>query len=219
MFENNKVLYIIAAVVGGLLIFIVVALAALLVRTTDERNDAVVKMNEYAYKVFEFSQQLQETKIQLSSAKDTIATLTQQVQQIKSEPAGQVKTESTPNENAKAVTAPALEQQTQPVGSRCPGGIDKSPKVSADREKFIKKLIANGIFKSHRLSKTVSDMAVVTVTPLFMSLDFDDKRGFVSVIYAHYFDGCDKNANVSLRDSITNKTVGSYSIEWSLQLD
>lgn len=84
--------------------------------------------------------------------------------------------------------------------------IDKSPKMQADRLKLIERLQREGIFGEISVR---SSGATILVKPAFYVLDFKDKQSFVSVVYAYYFDGSDPYVPIRLKDSRTNKAVGS----------
>ena len=52
--------------------------------------------------------------------------------------------------------------------------------------------------------------AHVWVTPLFNSLNFDDKATFINVVYAYYISENPKSDIVTLYDSQTGKEIGTY---------
>ncbi len=47
--------------------------------------------------------------------------------------------------------------------------------------------------------------------PSFYALDFDEKKAFVGVVHAYYYDGTGSLDVVRLIDSRTGKTIGSFS--------
>jgi len=95
--------------------------------------------------------------------------------------------------------------------------MDSSPEMQAKRLNLINKLISEGIF--YKVEKP-GDYAHVWLTPLFHSLDFEDKESFVSVVYAYYISRDSKADTVILYDSKTGKHIGVYAeLYGGLKLD
>lgn len=117
--------------------------------------------------------------------------------------------ETSSSTSRSASSAPSTTTKATPT-------IDKSPKMQADRLKLIERFQREGIFGDIRAR---SSGATIMVMPAFYSLDFEDKQSFVSVIYAYHFDGSDKYTPITLRDSRTNKDVGSFSSALGLDLE
>lgn len=89
--------------------------------------------------------------------------------------------------------------------------IDMSADMQAKRKEFIDDSIRSGVFQ--KVDKP-GDVVHAWVTPAFMALSFDDKKGFLSVVCA-YYDG----ALVRLRDSQTGNDVGSFDTQSGLIMD
>ena len=99
--------------------------------------------------------------------------------------------------------------------------IDKSDAKQKGRAQLIRELQQKGIFGKVEARRDSPDRMSVdaTVKPRFFTLDFETKQQFVSVIYAYYCDGNESDA-VFLRDSMTDKLVGTYSsLSGGLSLD
>jgi hypothetical protein len=87
--------------------------------------------------------------------------------------------------------------------------VDKSPVKQREREQFINKLINQGIFAKVEKRSTFPRL---WIKPAFYSLEFKEKEGFVSVVYAYYFDGNNFTDTIVLMDNLTGKRVGNYSL-------
>jgi len=85
--------------------------------------------------------------------------------------------------------------------------VDKSPAAQAKREKLIQNLIAHRVFTK---TGVPGNLPRVWVGPAFNTLDFDDKRRFVSVVSAYYFDEARGDGMVRVFDGRTNKPVGIF---------
>ena len=86
--------------------------------------------------------------------------------------------------------------------------IDKSEQMQADRKKLIEKMIAQGVIQ--KVSVTAGGVPEMFVRPSFYGLDFDTKNSFASVVFAFHFNGTEKFPSIRLRDSRTNKEIGTY---------
>jgi hypothetical protein len=85
--------------------------------------------------------------------------------------------------------------------------VDASPEMQEKRLALIEDCISKGIF--YKVEKPAT-YPHVWVTPLFHSLNFDDKQAFISVVFAYYISkdpACDM---VVLYDSKTGKEVGVF---------
>jgi hypothetical protein len=77
-----------------------------------------------------------------------------------------------------------------------------------ERSELIQKLINRGIFQKVDYWE---HGATVIVDSNFYLLDFEDKKDFVSVVYAYVTTKTqDDFAGVVLKDNLSNKTVGTY---------
>ena len=85
--------------------------------------------------------------------------------------------------------------------------LDKSPAAEARRKALIEKLIREGIFQK---IETPGNLPRLWVRSAFHELDFDQKKTFVEVVYAYYFDGSDRTEWVRIFDSQTGKEIGGF---------
>jgi hypothetical protein len=85
--------------------------------------------------------------------------------------------------------------------------IDHSPELQAKRSTMIAKLRKAGIWGDVTCS---GDYGTVKIRPGFYALDFDDKKTFISVVYAYCLDGSNPYAGVSLIDIKTGNEVGVF---------
>lgn len=101
-----------------------------------------------------------------------------------------------------SITAPAIK-------------IDTSPKMQAERKKFMQKLQKmNVIYKID----VPGDLPHVYVSSGFYSLKIDDKKSFMSVVYAYYLAQNPKATIVALYDSRSGKQIGTFTHR-GLELD
>jgi len=103
--------------------------------------------------------------------------------------------------------------QTAPAAKRVT--IDNSPETRAKREKLLRDLLNQGVFQKIDVPGTNPR---VWVTPKFYALDFDTKKSFVSVVYAHYL-GDEEFGSVNLVDSKTGRKVGRFSTVSGLEME
>ena len=95
--------------------------------------------------------------------------------------------------------------------------LDKSEKAQKQRLALIQKLIDQGVF---RKVEVPGNLPRVWVTRQFISLDFDTKQKFASVVYAYHFDGTGQTDMVLLIDDRTGKQIGRYGIVYGgLRMD
>jgi thioredoxin-related protein len=94
--------------------------------------------------------------------------------------------------------------------------IDASAEMQAKRYDFIQDLIAQGILLKVEKPSTLPH---AWVTPLFYSLNFDDKQSFISVVWTYYFVKDSKATTVILYDSKTGKQIGTFNEYKGLELD
>lgn len=88
--------------------------------------------------------------------------------------------------------------------------VAPDPAQQQQRRDLVDKLIAKGVFHKVDLPKQPGELPHVWVTPLFLSLDFNDKQNFISVVYGLYYPAWGGTANqVVLVDSKTGKQVGT----------
>ena len=97
------------------------------------------------------------------------------------------------------------------------------PALQAKRKELVQELIDKGVFAKVTVSSPGSTFATpeAWVTPTFGLLDFDTKQQFCNVVYALYFpdpDDTSRGHSVRLKDSLTGKTVGSYTLLTGLTL-
>jgi hypothetical protein len=98
---------------------------------------------------------------------------------------------------------------TRSTASRSPAPtVDKSPNKQAERERLIKRLIAEDVI--YKVDTGGGSLPKMYVQPRFYSLTIDEKKAFASVVYAYYFDGSDMTDTVIIRDARNGKDVGSY---------
>lgn len=90
-----------------------------------------------------------------------------------------------------------------------PATIDKNPSMQAERKALINELIGRGIFTKVERGASIPK---IWVTRQFMALPFKDKEGFVSVVYAYYFDGSEEHAQVQIKDALSGKVLGNYAV-------
>lgn len=93
-----------------------------------------------------------------------------------------------------------------------PAPVKVSPELQQKRLALIEDLISEGVF--HKVEKPAT-YPHVWVTPLFHSLDFDDKQAFISVVYAYYITKDPASDIVVLYDSKTGNEVGTYAEVYS----
>jgi len=80
--------------------------------------------------------------------------------------------------------------------------------MQAKRLAFIDRLTKQGVF--HKLERPAR-LCHLHVGPRFDALSFDDKQGFVNVVYAYCVTERPQEKIVVLKDYRTNKEIGTYS--------
>ena len=92
--------------------------------------------------------------------------------------------------------------------------IDVSPEMQAKRKNAIEKLIRKGVFYKIEIP---GSLPRVYVGDLFYMAEIDQKRLFISIVYAYYNTNDPSMDVVGIRDSRTGKEIGTFS-EYGLNL-
>jgi|GEM_PF-6040116 len=94
--------------------------------------------------------------------------------------------------------------------------IDKSAEKQKARQKLIQEMINRRLVAQIKFPGTTPEL---WVAPGFYALDFDTKQQLVSVVYAYYCNGDDRDM-VLVYDNLTGKQIGTYStLSGGLSLD
>ena len=117
----------------------------------------------------------------------------------------------------KAMDAGSTINRTTTKGATAGVEIDKSPEKQRERQEFMQKLIANGAVQKYvQRGKHVE----AWVTPTFSLLNYDDKKSFLGVMWAYYFDANDEHIGaVYIHDSRTGKRIGDFNPHTGLSLE
>jgi hypothetical protein len=87
---------------------------------------------------------------------------------------------------------------------------DKSPAAQAKRRAAIQQLVNAGVIRKYSAEGGVPR---VYVGPEFSTMDFDDKRNVMHVVYTYFFERAYYlKDRVLLVDVRTNKTIGDYGV-------
>lgn len=158
------------------------------------------------------------------------ASLSQQVESMKSKVAEAAPASAVPAASPVPVPAPSLPElashedkiastkqaDSEPIQDGRP--IDKSEDVQKQRRDLIAKLTKEKVFKSYE--KTSEDTVHLVVGSRFSSIDFDQKNSFVGVVFAYCFETSSSRNLILLYDPSTNKRIGSFSaLHAGLSLD
>jgi len=93
-------------------------------------------------------------------------------------------------------------------------GIDKSPEMQKKRKELIQSLLDLGVFE--KIEFPGGTIPRVTVGTAWYALKFDDKKAYVDLIYATYFN--DKYGSVRLFEPYNGKEIGGFSYHGGLKL-
>lgn len=103
--------------------------------------------------------------------------------------------------------SPQMAAPPAPAPVAQPTQTAETQQLQSKRLDLINGLIDKGVFSKVEMP---GDLPHVWVTPLFNSLNFDDKQSFIGVVYAYYHTLDPKIELVTLYDNKTGKTVGRY---------
>jgi hypothetical protein len=96
--------------------------------------------------------------------------------------------------------------------------LDKSEAMQQNRKTMMENLVKEGVFAE--VEGKAGYIAKIVTGPKWNTLDFETKEKYVSVVYAYYYDGDKQRDSVWLKDRMTNKDIGRYSIiQGGLKLD
>ncbi len=98
-----------------------------------------------------------------------------------------------------------LKEAAKPAGIK----IDREPETQAERKALLQRLSNEGVFIKAELP---GGLPWVWVGPAFYTLDFENQRDVVSIVYSYYLDGSDPIAAVRIFDGQTNKEIGDYNM-------
>ena len=87
------------------------------------------------------------------------------------------------------------------------GVLKTDPEIQQKREKFIRKMMEQGIFYKTEITGTLPKL---WIAPGFYALAFDNKQMLVSVVAAYYLAKSPRWNIVVLKDSRTGKQVGQF---------
>jgi len=90
-----------------------------------------------------------------------------------------------------------------------------SPKTQEKREKLIQQLLNEGVF--YKVEGGSISKAYVTNT--FYGLNIDDKKVFVEMVFAYYYETETPINYLALIDSLSGKEIGSFTLIRGLRLE
>jgi hypothetical protein len=91
--------------------------------------------------------------------------------------------------------------------------IAPTPAVQAKRSRLLDDLIKDHIFYKAEMNERIVSLWVM---PKFYLLTFDDKRRFVEVAYAYFFESTSTDNFLFIKDVHSGKRIGSFETTFGL---
>lgn len=88
--------------------------------------------------------------------------------------------------------------------------IDKSADAQKGRADIIQELTEKGLFA--KIEDSDPPHVSLCVKPAWYGLDFEKKEIFSNIVYSYYFDGTRLTDSVTIKDAMTGKRIGQYSL-------
>jgi hypothetical protein len=107
---------------------------------------------------------------------------------------------------------------TKPPDSSTPtkvSRIDKSEETQKKRKELIQNFTKTGVIQK---VEKLGSLPQTWVNPVFYTLDYDDKKSIIEVVYGYYFDDIEADNFVIIVDGLSGNEAGDYSYSRGLKM-